>query len=352
LSRHHFNKDIVLKPLFADLMHFRPLQKLGILAVLGVAIHLILPQITSLEHSWQVLKTLTPWAVGMAFFAQVLSYLGSGYLLQTVLELARQTVKLWRSTLIVLGAASVGMIAGGLVGSSAAIYRWTSREGGNPEGATLASILPSLFNNLLLVLISVFGLIHLLIVHDLSQAQLIGFGATVLFLGFMIGLVLVALRYRERATIAVSWVASRLTHLRKKTYNPAVTRKEIANLFAAWDSLRSGAWRKPALGAALNVLFDMLTLYFLFVAAGNNIRPGVLLAGYGLPLLLGKMAFIVPGGVGVVEGSMAALYTGLGVPDSITVVVVLGYRLISFWLPSLSGFPIAAFLQQTGRINE
>jgi hypothetical protein len=29
-----------------------------------------------------------------------------------------------------------------MVGSSAAIYRWTSLEDGHPEGATLTSILP------------------------------------------------------------------------------------------------------------------------------------------------------------------------------------------------------------------
>jgi len=95
----------------------------------------------------------------------------------------------------------------------------------------------------------------------------------------------------------------------------------------------------------------MLTLFFLFLAAGHAINPGVLLAGYGLPLLLGKMAFVVPGGVGVVEGSMAALYNGLGVPDAVTVVVVLGYRLVSFWIPSLSGFPIAVYLQRSSRPN-
>ena len=32
-------------------------------------------------------------------------------------------------------------------------------------------------------------------------------------------------------------------------------------------------------------VFDMLTLYFLFVAAGHPVSPGVLLAGYGLPLI-------------------------------------------------------------------
>ena len=96
------------------------------------------------------------------------------------------------------------------------------------------------------------------------------------------------------------------------------------------------------MGAVFNIAFDMLTLFFLFIAAGHEVSLGVLLAGYGLPLLVGKMAFIIPGGVGVVEGSMTALYTGLGTPNAITVVVVLGYRLISFWLPSLFGFFAAA----------
>ena len=338
-----------MKTLFAGLMHYRPLQKLGILAILGMAVHLILPQITSLEHSWKVLTTLTLWAVGLAFVVQALSYAGSGYLLQTILGLTRQSASLFRSTLIVLGAASVGMVAGGMVGSSAAIYRWTSQEGGHPEGATLASILPSIFNNLVLVLVSVFGLVHLLLVHNLSQAQLIGFSAILLILGSLIGGAIFALQHRERATAAMVWIARLLTRLRRKPFDPAGTQTFANNLFSAWHTLRSGAWREPALGAVLNVAFDMLTIFFLFVAAGHSVSPGVLLAGYGLPLLLGKMAFVVPGGVGVVEGSMAALYDGLGIPDAITVVVVLGYRLISFWLPSLSGFPIAAYLQRSRR---
>ena len=162
----------------------------------------------------------------------------------------------------------------------------------------------------------------------------------------MIGLAALALRYRDRATATLIWVASRWARLRRNSYDPAGTQSATNNLFGAWDTLRSGAWRKPALGAILNVAFDMLTLLLLFIAAGHDVTLGVLLAGYGLPLLLGKMAFVVPGGVGVVEGSMVALYDGLGVPDPITVVVVLGYRLLSFWLPSLSGFPIAAYLSR------
>jgi uncharacterized protein (TIRG00374 family) len=101
-------------------------------------------------------------------------------------------------------------------------------------------------------------------------------------------------------------------------------------------------------GAAANIGFDMGTLYLLFVAVGQPVSPGILLAGYGLPLLLGKMSFL-PVGVGVVEGTMAALYNGLGVPDPVTVVVILAYRLISFWLPTLVGFPLVPYLQRATR---
>jgi uncharacterized protein (TIRG00374 family) len=98
------------------------------------------------------------------------------------------------------------------------------------------------------------------------------------------------------------------------------------------------------LGAIANIVFDMLTLYFLFMAAGYNVSLGVLFAGYGLPLILGKMAFLLPGGVGVIEGSMVALYDSLRVPNAVSVVVILGYRLFSFWLPTLLGFAAATYL--------
>jgi glycosyltransferase 2 family protein len=138
-----------------------------------------------------------------------------------------------------------------------------------------------------------------------------------------------------------------VARLRRKSFDPSATLREANDLFGAWDALWQGAWHRPAKGAFLNVAFDILTLYFLFVAAGDNISLGVLLAGYGLPLLLGKLAFVIPGGVGVVESSMAVLYNNLGVPQATTVVVVLSYRLISFWIPSLAGFPIAAYLQRS-----
>jgi len=46
--------------------------------------------------------------------------------------------------------------------------------------ATFASIYMPQFNNMLLILVSVLGLVHLILVHSLPHTQTSGFGATLL----------------------------------------------------------------------------------------------------------------------------------------------------------------------------
>jgi len=54
------------------------------LLLLGLAVHLILPQLATLEQSLQVIKRMALWAVALAVVAQVLSYVGSGFLLRAI----------------------------------------------------------------------------------------------------------------------------------------------------------------------------------------------------------------------------------------------------------------------------
>jgi len=319
------------------------------LIVLGLAVHLLLPQITSLEHSLQIIRQMVLWAVALAVLAQTASYLGSGYLLKALVNLSDSKLSTLRGTLITLAGASFGMVAGGMVGSAAAIYRWMQKEQVKPEAATLAGTIPGLFNNIVLVVVSLAGLIHLLIVHQLTRLQGISFAVILAVLLGLIGLLVWGLRERESLRVWVEKLARRWAIFRHQEYQPEKTETWLVGLFNAADLLLAGGWHGPLLGAALNVAFDMLTLYFLFIAAGNRISLGVLLTGYGLPLLLGKMAFMIPGGVGVIEGTMAGLYTGLGVPNSVTVVVVLAYRILSFWLPLLLGFPLILIFQRKDR---
>ena len=51
----------------------RPLRYLPILILLGLAVHLLLPQLTELRHSIDVVEQMRLWAVGLAILAQMLS---------------------------------------------------------------------------------------------------------------------------------------------------------------------------------------------------------------------------------------------------------------------------------------
>lgn len=324
----------------------RWLRSLLTLLLIGLAVHLILPQITTLEHSLQVIKGMDWWAVALAAGTQMLSYLGSGVLLQAVVAMTGDRLSVVRGTLITTAAYSVGLVAGGMVGSGAATYRWIHGTGASAEGALLAGWLPAVVYDGALLFVSVFGLLYLLTVHQLTVPQALSFGLIVLLLSLLAAVVVWGRHHRPRLTGLAVGVAGRWARLRRRPYDPAPTQASVGRLLDAWDRLGGGGWRGLALGVALNTVFDMLTLYLIFFAAGYRVSPAILLAGYGLPLLLGK-APLLPGGVGIVESTMAALYTGLGVPNAVAVVVILTYRILSFWLPCLVGFLLVPLLQHS-----
>jgi uncharacterized membrane protein YbhN (UPF0104 family) len=318
------------------------------LVLLGIAVHVILLHLPELRHSWQVVHSMALWAVGLAIVAQILSYVGSGYLLRTLVAVAGQQLSIGVGVVVTLAASSVGLFSGGVVGNAAATYRWLYRRGIRREGSLLAGWLPSFFNNAALVVVGVVGVAHLVAIHELSTLQAIGFGVTLVMLGGALAVVLWGMYQRPRFTALVAGMAKRWARLRRRSYDPAAAEAAAGRVFVTWDIMYRGGWRGPALGALLNVGFDALTLYLLFVAAGHPVSLGVLLTGYGLPQLLSKISFL-PGGVGIVEATMAALYNGMGVPGAVTVVVVLAYRALSFWLPTLLGLPLTGYLQHAMR---
>lgn len=316
------------------------------LIFLGLAVHLVLPQLASVESSLQVIRTMALWAVLLAAFAEIISYIGYGYLINSILAIVDQQLSILKGACITLAAASMGMLAGGTLGNAAATYRWVRKSGVSAEGSGLAGTLPTIFNNTILTVLAAAGIAHLLLVHELSTIQFYVFLLILSILSLGVAAVSWGKSHRASFTAVALRIAASFARLLHRPFTPTSTENSVNRLFAALEMLHNGGWKLPALLAALSIGFDALTLYFFFIAAGHPVGLEVLLVGYGLPLLFGKMAFLIPGGVGVVESTMVALYTGLGVPGSVAVVVVLSYRVFSFWIPTLIGFPIAFYLQR------
>lgn len=80
-------------------------------------------------------------------------------------------------------------------------------------------------------------------------------------------------------------------------------------------------------------------LWAVFAGLGAPLAGDVLLLGFGVQHLV-AMIPISPGGVGLVEAGVAGTYTALGVAGSTAVTGVIGYRLVSFWLPVAIGLTL------------
>jgi len=320
------------------------LRWLVVLALLGLAVHLIIPQLGDLRESAKVLRTLRPWAVGLAILSEILSYVALGYMMKRIVGLTGQVLTLHRAFGVTLASGSVGLVAGGLVGIGGSSFRWLRDAGIRPEGALLAGWLPTLLNASTIAVFALIGMVQLVLVQQLSPALWIAFSLSLLLLVTVGTALFWSSGHRDKAKKILCRWQEKWARLRKKEPEPERLMATVDRLFDAFHVLKTRGWKAPVAAAALGVVFDMGAMYWLFVAARNHLTVGKVLSGYALPLLLGKVA-VIPGGIGVVEGTMILLYHGFGAAAATATVVVLAYRVIAFWMPNLLGFGIIPLLQ-------
>ena len=192
-------------------------------------------------------------------------------------------------------------------------------------------------------MVSLGGILVLIHLKKSSTVLVLGLGLVSLIFLVGLGTLVWLLTHRNKLHGWAIATGKFVARLRRKHVEEAKIDMAAGHLLEGWDALVQRGWRGAALGAIVNTGCDMLTLGFLFAATGSPIKPALLLAGYGVPQLIGKLTVIL-GGAGVVETGMVALYVVLGVPRAAAIVAVLGYRLFSFWLPTVIGIGLVPFM--------
>lgn len=320
--------------------------RLTLLLVLAAGVVYLLSHTGDVSDALSVAHRLAWPLLILAVVAQFLSYISSGELLRATLRQSGHTVSLSRATIIGIATSTLSLIPGGAIGCPAAIYRWTRNRGVPACSAGVTGVVVTLFNAASLLLFGVLSAFLLFGRHRLGGNAAIA--VAIVGIGIVITLVLAVM-----AAIRPSWLtfflsaAGRVPVIRHTTWLQRADRR-IAQLRTTLSDLRQGKWGRSALSAALNMAFDAATLALVFDAAGAPVGTATLLAGYGLPTLLGQASFL-PGGLAVTELSMTALYVSFGLRPSVVIASVLTYRLVSLWLPAVSGLPLIAYLQLEGR---
>jgi len=227
--------------------------RVATLLLVGLAIHLLAPQIAELPRLRQVVRSFAWPALAAAVVCQVGSYLSSGALLAILTHSEASHVSVPRATAIFAASGSIGMVAGGLLGATAAMARWLELAGVPRGDAVAANPIIVQLENLILVGVAAFGLVHLLVKHALTPTVAASFA--VVLAGVM--LLIVLLGYRSGG-IRIVWPGASPQSLRPSRagcgtrgrlppWRPASFRRCKRGL-PGWGGPAPGRWppRRPA----------------------------------------------------------------------------------------------------------
>lgn len=226
------------------------------------------------------------------------------------------------------------MNVGGLTGVSLQFVLMKKR-GVAAEDILAPSLFQLYFDSLILVALVPIGLFNVMASQTLSHngTVAVGVAAGILTLLLVMASVIV---FASAVRRFIFNAISRLVHF--------VIRRNVSAQLNDFDvAMTKGValiYQRPAVLTALLLLMigdwasTVTSLWFCFDALGNPIGIGTLLTGFSLGITAGFIS-LVPGGLGVQEGSMAGLYALLGVPLRTAVLAAILFRIIYYFIPFL-----------------
>jgi len=312
----------------------RPLRRLVIVLALALIVeYLVIPELIGASKDFYLLGRLdVGWLVAGVILeaASLFCYA----LLNRVLLPAQRRPSLSRLFRIDLSAAAVAhVIPAGTVGSAGIGYQLFTAEGipGTDVGVMMAT--KGMGST---VVLNVLLWIALVISIPLSgfrpvYATVAVVGAVIL--AVMAILVLGITRGERRAARILRAVGQRI---------PGVGGDRLEQVaVTASASLRALARNRAVLiesltWAALNWLLDAASLWCFIAAFGRFANPVGLFAAYGIANVLGAIP-LTPGGLGIIDTVTPVLLVGFGLTRSVATLGVLAWRLVNFWLPIPTG---------------
>ncbi len=312
----------------------RPLRRLAILLILALIVeYLVIPELVGASKDLYLLDRLNLWWMAAGLVLEALS-LFCYALLNRVLLPPEGRPSLSRLFRIDLSAAAVAhVIPAGTVGSAGLGYQLFTAEGipGTDVGVMMAT--KGMGSTIVL---NVLLWTALVISIPLSGFQPIyGTVAVVgaVLLALIAALVLGITRGQKRAARIVQAIGQRI---------PGVGGDRLEQiLLQAGDSIRALGSNRAVLAqsltwASLNWLLDAASLWCFIAAFGKFASPVGLFAAYGIANVLGAIP-LTPGGLGVIDTLTPVLLVGFGLTRSVATLGVLAWRLVNFWLPIPTG---------------
>jgi uncharacterized protein (TIRG00374 family) len=279
------------------------------------------------------------WESG-AVLAEVLSIVGYGYLQQKVLQWSGAELSLSALTLVSLANNAIAYtVPGEPAVSSAYRYRFFRRRGasGASAGWTILTILIAQAIGMSLLLL--IGVLIALTGNTGVQAR-----GTVL-VGLFV--VLIAGAFLIRRDLLLRFLGLLVRLCRRVTGHPrGDVMRRIESTLQRMREIPLSNMKAIGLVAMATALWltDFLVLLCCFGAVRAPIPwSGVLLA-FGVSQIVASLP-LIPGGLGIVEGSLAVILVAYGAKKVPALAVVLIYRLLTFWAVIIVGWISIAVIE-------
>jgi putative heme transporter len=286
-----------------------------------------------LSGAFHQLGHLNYWWALAAFAAEVLSFVGYAYIQRVVLRMGGATLSMAALTLVSLANIAIAYtIPGEPAVSSAYRYRFFRRHGASGASAGWAILTILIAQAIGMSLLVLFGVVVALAgntgAHDTS----------LVVVGLVVVLAAGALLVRRDLLLRFLGSIVRITQRLTGHPRDALGGRIESTLARMRDIPMSSSSTIYVVSIATAIwLIDFLCLVCCFGAVHAHIPwDGVLLA-FGVSQIVASLPFI-PGGIGVVEGSLAVILVAYGTAKVPALAVVLFYRLLTFWLAIFVGW--------------
>ncbi len=315
------------------------------LAVAATALYFMQDQLRDLLSSGPRLRTIRPGWFGVMFALELASFVCLWWLTRIVIPQASWFVA---ATSQLVSNAVSRVIPGGAATGGAVYYRMLASAGVDSSKAGGALAVTSVMTTAALVAIpAVAGVMALAgapIPESLLPAAVAGGVMFVVLVA--IGALAMAftrpLELAERAIRALVGIVGRAVR-RPWTVGNGQFVAERDRLVAVVDR----RWPAVVAASAGKWAFDYLALIAALYSVGTDPRLSLVLIAYAGAQVLGMIP-VTPGGLGFVEVGLYSLLIISGISAQDASLATIAYRLISWWVPIVSGFGAwVLFLRRT-----
>lgn len=320
-------------------MAVKLLRFILILLVVSFAVWQLSPHLRDFEQIYRLRDKISYFWLFLAVLSQTGQYIGDGWLSLILLKVTRTRVSFINTLKIAsMNVFAANLLPVGQAGALATAYYFYKKLGVTNQNFIFLSLCWTAITTATLALIFTFSLITLKEFPDL------GFS----YKAAALVILLVILSVASLSLISKQVVWPKVKHLIEKTaifQEFALFRKNFPDFKHSIRTNKSSFYK--AFAAAFIFYFSsIITLMLSFLTFGIKVPFDVAAIAYTLSFVAGWIT-LAPAGIGATEATMILIFLQFNFPPAEAVVGTLLFRIISFWIPILTGLISYISLKRT-----